>query len=214
MPSHSSRRTVRHQNRSVAARANSGRPAHGYRRRGDTSASGNQSFSPYEIWHEPTGRTGAPRYIVQPAGANVVHPVSVDEIKSRLADLPRQFTDRLEVVQLSTLTQARRCSPVYGMQWGVAVYLYPVEENLVEQYVRPPTPQQQIEARMFGGLWVPAEQGFELHWTEQAIKDFYLNNVLIHEVGHLVDDRNRNFRDRERFANWFAIEYGYRPSRR
>jgi hypothetical protein len=28
------------------------------------------------------------------------------------------------------------------------------------------------------------------------------------------DLRNSNSRDRERFANWFAIEYGYRPTRR
>jgi predicted metalloendopeptidase len=40
-----------------------------------------------------------------------------------------------------------------------------------------------------------------------------LNNVLIHEIGHTVDDRNSSFLDRERFANWFAVEYGYRASR-
>ena len=52
-----------------------------------------------------------------------------------------------------------------------------------------------------------------LIWTEQTIKDFYLNNVLIHEIGHLNDARNTKPNDRERFANWFAIEYGYRATR-
>jgi len=37
--------------------------------------------------------------------------------------------------------------------------------------------------------------------------------VLIHEIGHTVDDRNGGYIDRERFANWFAVEYGYRASR-
>jgi hypothetical protein len=27
------------------------------------------------------------------------------------------------------------------------------------------------------------------------------------------DERNTSSRDRERYANWFAIEYGYRASR-
>ncbi len=51
-------------------------------------------------------------------------------------------------------------------------------------------------------------------WTERAIKDFYLNNILIHELGHLLDDRNSRSVDRERYAEWFAVEYGYKPTRR
>jgi hypothetical protein len=66
---------------------------------------------------------------------------------------------------------------------------------------------------MFGATWAKSGSLWTLTWTEAAIKDFYLNNVLIHEVGHINDPRNSNFRDRERYANWFAIEYGYRASR-
>jgi hypothetical protein len=53
-------------------------------------------------------------------------------------------------------------------------------------------------------------------WTEEAIKDFYLNNILIHELGHLVDDRNVRAADRERYAEWFAVRHGYlsTPGRR
>ena len=54
-----------------------------------------------------------------------------------------------------------------------------------------------------------------IHWksrwkrSEQAIRDFYLNNILIHELGHLLDERNSSYTDRERYAEWFAIHYGY-----
>ena len=54
---------------------------------------------------------------------------------------------------------------------------------------------------------------WKLAWTEEAVRDFYLNNILIHELGHLVDDRNTGYVDRERFAEWFALEFGYRRSR-
>lgn len=189
------------------------RPAHGYRRRGDIPSQPLHSGIAHDVWHEPTDSVGDVRYIVQPAGQGWIHPVTEAEIRERLLDLPRELVQRLEVVQLSTLTRRRRSFPCYGMQWGVAVYLYPVEQSLIEQYIRPPSPQQLIEARMFGGQWVARGKGAELHWTESSIKDFYLNNVLIHEIGHLVDRRNTNARDRERFANWFAIEYGYRPTR-
>ena len=55
-----------------------------------------------------------------------------------------------------------------------------------------------------------AQAQWTLTWSEQAAQDFYLNNILIHELGHLVDDRNTGYMDRERFAEWFAVHYGYR----
>jgi hypothetical protein len=101
------------------------------------------------------------------------------------------------------------------MQWGTALYLYPIEDNLVERYDRPPLPSQLTEASMYGGRWEQeSAHSWRLQWTEEAIRDFYLNNILIHELGHLVDSRNDGYRDRERFAEWFAIEYGYKASRR
>lgn len=112
------------------------------------------------------------------------------------------------------MTHKRKLFPCYGMQWGANVYLYPIEASLVERYYRPPKPQQLIEAKMFGGVWSEEDGYYLLTWTEAAIKDFYLNNVLIHEIGHVMDDRNSRHEDRERFANWFAIEFGYRASRR
>lgn len=151
--------------------------------------------------------------IVKQPGRGFVHAVSPQEVRERVSVLAPQFTRALEVVQLGGMTRKRTLFPCYGMQWGSAVYLYPIEESLVEVYSRPPTPQQEIEARMFGGRWTHDGAMWRLTWTERAIKDFYLNNVLIHEIGHLNDARNSNSRDRERFANWFAIEYGYRPTR-
>ena len=44
----------------------------------------------------------------------------------------------------------------------------------------------------------------------KAAQDFYLNNILIHELGHLVDERNTGYIERERYAEWFAVQYGYR----
>ena len=66
---------------------------------------------------------------------------------------------------------------------------------------------------MFGGISSEEDGRWTLTWTPQTLRDFYLNNVLIHEIGHVNDERNKHSEDRERFANWFAIEYGYRPSR-
>jgi hypothetical protein len=189
------------------------RPVAAFRQRVTNAGGKLEDFSAPETWHEPHEKSGC-RFITQQAGAGYIHPVTADEVRRRIESLPRRFTGQLDVVQFSSMTRKRRLFPCYGMQWGTAVYLYPIEESLVETYFRPPGPQQLVEARMFGGRWSQFGNEWRLVWTEAAIKDFYLNNVLIHEIGHVVDTRNTNQRDRERFANWFAIEYGYRPTRR
>ncbi|HVX13276.1 MAG TPA: hypothetical protein VHC22_18980 [Pirellulales bacterium] len=171
-------------------------------------------FVPPEDWHEPREDGRAYRIIVQAPGEGYRHVLTPNEIRQRLAELPVEFTRTLEVVQLSRMTRKKQGFPCYGMQWGSAIYLYPIETDLVERYHQPPKPNQANEARMYGGDWVQeSPHSWNLVWTEDSIKNFYRNNILIHELGHLLDNRNSRQIDRERFAEWFAIRYGYGPTR-
>ena len=203
-----------HHPRTISPHANGrlpSKPAAAYRQRDNRNGLGTPFNAP-EVWHEPRG-TEQLRIAIQPAGSGYVHPVTESEVRARLNQLPRHFTRDLEVVQFSRMTRKRQAFPCYGMQWGTTVYLYPIEDTLVETYSAPPKPAQQVEARMFGARWAQNGNVWTLTWTADAIKDFYLNNVLIHEVGHLNDPRNTSYRERERYANWFAIEHGFRASR-
>lgn len=193
-----------------SSRRQAGRPVAAYRQRG--SRSGVNTFNAPVVWHEPSEGENI-RFVVQEPGARYVHPVTVDEVIDRLNLMPLRLREGLEVVQFSRITRKRALFPCYGMQWGCAVYLYPIEKSLVETYARPPLPRQVIEARMYGGRWQQDGHEWKLIWTEKTIRDFYLNNVLIHEIGHVHDTWNNNYEARERYANWFAEEYGYRASR-
>jgi hypothetical protein len=196
--------------RSAPARAV--RPAAAFRQRHHGETGYSEGFGAPEAWHEPVG-SDTVKYLTEAPGDGYVHPVSAEQVADRIKQLPKRFLRKLEVVQFSRMTRKRSLFPCYGMQWGTAVYLYPIEASLIEIYVGPPRPEQIIEARMFGGTWEQEGRRWKLVWTEDAVRDFYLNNVLIHEIGHTIDDRNTSFQDRERFANWFAVEYGYRASR-
>jgi hypothetical protein len=173
------------------------------------------AFAPPEDWYEPSEEECSYSVVVQPPGSGYRHIVTPDEIRDRLEQLPSQMVRPLEVIQLSRMTRKKQSFPCYGMQWGTTLYLYPIEEDLVEYYARPPKPAHMNEARMYGGRWTENASGeWQLVWTEAAVKDFYLNNILIHELGHLLDDRNTSYADRERYAEWFAIEHGYKRSQR
>lgn len=167
---------------------------------------------PPETWHEPLEVPGSDyRIVVQDPGPGYRHVVTPQEVRARLKELPLGMTRGLEVVQFSRMTKKKTTFPCYGMQWGQAIYLYPVESSLIENYHRPPLPAEYHEARMYGGRWeAESETSWKLIWSEESIRNFYLNNILLHELGHLLDDRNTTYRDRERYANWFAIEYGYK----
>lgn len=196
--------------RRASSRRHNAQPASAHQHRGNGLAAG-RPFDAPEKWHEPRD-DGRLRVLVEPAGEGYRHVVTPGEVRHRISRLPQQFQTKLEVVQLSRMTRKRRLFPCYGLQWGSAVYLYPIEASLEELYVRAPRPAQRIETEMFGGRWVQDGPYWRLIWTEKTIRNYYLNNVLIHEIGHINDDRNTSFRERERYADWFAIEYGYRTT--
>lgn len=181
-------------------------------RRAITPRNPGSVFDPPEEWYESTGEKGY-RTIVREPGIGYCHVVTPDQIRTRLSKLPKGFVADLEVVQLSTMTRKKEFSPCYGLQWGNAIYLYPFEESLDEYFYAPPPRALVIETKMYGGRWEQSEPGvWRLIWTESTARDFQLNNVLIHELGHLVDKWNTNYVDQERFAEWFAVEYGYRKT--
>lgn len=193
-------------------RVTTGRPVEAFRQRGSDTSQRSNHFYAQDQWYEPTDSDVIQLYRRDP-GAGYFHPVTLEEVADRIEQLPAKYRQNIEVIELARMTRKRSLFPCYGLQWGPNVYLYPIEESLVETYTRPPRPEQMIEAKMYGGVWTQDGKLWTLSWTEHALRDFYLNNVLIHEIGHVNDTRNRNQNARERYADWFAIEYGYRASR-
>lgn len=175
-------------------------------------------FAPPEDWYEPTEEleelTTDYEVVVQQPGPGYRHVLTERDVRDRLSEMPDEALLPLEVVQFSRMTKKKQSFPCYGMQWGPTLYLYPIEESLIEYFARPPRPAQYNEARQFGGKWIQTGTEWQLVWTEAAIKDFYLNNILIHELGHLLDNRNTSYTDRERYAEWFAIEHGLKKSQK
>lgn len=172
-----------------------------------------EPFAPPEDWHEPRNDDRNYKIVVQEPGDGYRHVVTPEQVRERLTRVPQGFLKGLEVIQFSRMTRKKQSFPCYGMQWGSTLYLYPLEDTLEEWFTQPPQPAVFNESRMYGGTWdEPSVNAWRLSWTPAAIEDFYLNNILIHELGHLVDNRNTTYASRERYAEWFAIEYGYRAT--
>lgn len=158
-----------------------------------------------------------PQCHVEDPGSGFRHPVTMCEVLERMMQLPREITGRIEE-RLDHLSMPHLRSPslpAYGMQWGSSVYLLPIETDRIEQFPALPPVTYRQELAKYGAQWIWNENDklWECRWTEEALRIFYLENVLIHEIGHLLDTRNNSTRDREAFANAFAAQYGNPPKR-
>lgn len=148
-------------------------------------------------------------------GEGFRHVVTPPEIYSRLADFPSWMLESLDIVLLARITKKERLFPCYGFQQEGVIALFPVPDgpahSSVEIWTAAPPPSFRTELEMFGVQWERCLNGeWEARWTEQQIHDYYLENIIPHEVAHLIDGRNTRKVDRERFARWFALDQSIR----
>jgi hypothetical protein len=78
---------------------------------------------------------------------------------------------------------------------------------MTEVWPHLPKPSVRREYERAGAFWRQVTGGWQLEFAPESLRRFYLNDVLLHEVGHHVNRGSRkNKRDAEAFANWMAIE--------
>jgi hypothetical protein len=142
-----------------------------------------------------------------PPGTEYFHAVTAEEVDERIRRLPPELTRVVENVELA----AHNRGGCLGLAWGTSIYLYPVDGYEFWHY-RKPDPFDLIEQEQAGGKWdQPTHDRWRCTHTPETMKRLYLDNVLVHEIGHLNDQRNASYHKREAFAEHFAREYGIRP---
>ena len=59
--------------------------------------------------------------------------------------------------------------------------------------------------------WIKKAEKWQLQWSKSSIKKYYLEHLILHEIGHLIDSKNKRFysksndKQKEDFANNYAI---------
>lgn len=180
---------------------------HHQRKQSFTRSNGYQSP---EIWYEPHEYEDY-YFRWQEPGYERYHPATEDEIETRLSAVSNKYLYNLSWVTRAGVTRKKTSFPLYGMAWGETIYLYSVSRHLTEFYDELPEPSFVSSTKKYGGKWRQYGSTWELQWTEQSIKEFYLEDILMHELGHINDKRNTSYRDREAYANHFAIKHGNAP---
>jgi len=147
------------------------------------------------------------KIIVEEAGKGYFHPITPDEIASKLSELPHEFLKGLKAIRLCAITRKKKIFYRFGMYLSDNIYVYPFSESLkLPISDTKPKPSITIEFEKFGGRWIFENNFWYLQFDKESLRNFYLNNVLIHEITHHYD-RASNEKNRENFADNFVIQY-------
>lgn len=125
-------------------------------------------------------RPAFPKIIELPPLAGFIRPCSDGEVEAQLTSCPLEFLKGLRAVFILSGTTKQLKS------WGRTTTFY-------------------------GHYWRSCVflHAYPFGRSELiSLRRFYLRNVLMHEIGHHLDTRNLERKDRERFAEQFARTHG------
>lgn len=157
-----------------------------------------------------------PTIRIEKTHEDFLYPVSEPDLLRALDGLPTSFTEGLRgvLVLAGSKKQARvaRRQYFYGAYWRECVFLAPFPRAFLDvTHRRAPNPIVLEGWRRAGVELTETPSGLRVRFEERSLRSFYLRDVLMHEIGHHVDRRrNVPVARSERFAEWFASEYGYR----
>jgi len=136
-----------------------------------------------------------------------VRPWSVEDVARVLQSIPNQFLIGLTGVFLLGGTSRQRSlkSLTYGIYSTNRIYLFALPERMLEQHLsKMPKPNVAHAYTRFGATITPDGKGKgKLRFDVPSLRNFFLYDVLLHEVGHHVD-RDHQSDNAERYATWFA----------
>ncbi|MFM2386671.1 MAG: hypothetical protein RL660_1428 [Bacteroidota bacterium] len=169
----------------------------------------------------PTVNQKTPLYIIENTSRDFYFPVTIDEIKSTLKKLPEEHTKHLTHIWLDKVKKAdyMKGETLQGQFiCGSGVYLIklfavPIDNKMLFGQVKPTTKQLNFYKQYCNNLQ-HNKDGWYLQFTADSYKRYFLEKLLLHEIGHCVDYvyqrlwSKANSKQVEDFADNYAVIWG------
>ena len=156
-----------------------------------------------------------PIFLKDNPSKDMYFPVNSQEVSSALSNLPEADTAGLTHVWLRRAKPGdfeKELIPFAEYICGSGVYLivlYPWPRNMLLPLSKRPTAAKLKRYQRWAPELVYSKNLWHLKWQPEAVKDFYLSDLIPHEIAHHVDYQQRhwskaNTRQREEFAIQYA----------
>jgi hypothetical protein len=154
------------------------------------------------------GKIAKIHYIVDPLPRSYVYPCSIEDVRKKLEELSSRMLSNISVIHLCKQVKMNPGvdAHIYG---GTNIRIYPVPEkfrwNCGRKKPNPAFAQERLE---FGAYWREIDNEWFLCWGRDSLKEYILNHVLLHEIGHSLDDFHYGTGRGEKLAEAFAHRIG------
>ena len=169
----------------------------------------------------PADGEETPIFMVDNPSRDFFFPVTVEEIKEFLNKLPVEHTKNLTHIWLRKVTtksyEEEDIQGCFICGSGVnLIVLHPFPRNLKMKFgKKKPTNRTLKWYAAYEPELVHANGEWFLKWTTEKIKKYYLEGLLLHEVGHLLDSKYQRYwnpsykgRKAENYADNYAFYWG------
>lgn len=179
-------------------------------------------FNKRHSFTAPSEGEETPIFITDNATRDLYFPVSVDEIKSFLNKLPAEHTENLTHIWLRKMSNKEY--ETEGSQQGCficgsgvnLIVLYPFPRDLKMKFGKTKPSNKTLKwYTAYEPELIYDKEEWCLQWTENNIKKYYLEGLLLHEIGHQIDSlyqrywsKNYHKQKSENFADNFAYYWG------
>lgn len=164
----------------------------------------------------PTLRFGPDRIPIYdlPLAAGFIRPYLSTDVRTALEAVPVPFLNGLRGVYLlggrkRQLQTASSSLFRYGCYVRGSIFLHAFPTSLLRMALGGAiTPSQRREFEAVGAVVESAGRSTSVTFGDDSLRRFFLEDVLLHEVGHHVDVdcMTRPNKDAERYAKWFVQE--------
>jgi hypothetical protein len=154
------------------------------------------------------GRIAQIQYVVDPPPKGYVYPCAIEDIREKLASLPADMLRNLSLIRLCNQVKMNRGIDAHIYD-GSEIRIYPVPEKLRWNYgTNKPNPACAQERLEFGAYWQRIDNEWFLCWDKDLLRDYVLNHILMHEIGHSLDTTYYATSRGEQIAEAFAHRVG------
>lgn len=169
----------------------------------------------------PTEDQEKPLFIVENTSRDFYFPITVDEIKVTLKKLPKEHTEYLTHIWLAKVKKSEylkddtwQAQFICGSKvYLIKLYAVPKDNKMLFGQAKPTTKQLSFYKQYCKDLHHD-KNGWYLQWTTESYKKYYLEKLLLNEIGHSVDYMYQRYwsktssKQTDDFANNYAIFWG------
>jgi hypothetical protein len=158
-----------------------------------------------------------PGYYEEVIHPEFIMPVTIEDLENQFNKIPEQFNEGIKGIFLlggsnkqEKINKSRLFC--YGCYWLDCIFMLPYSKKKLEgTFISKESPHILNDYKRVGAKVSKTSKGALIEFNNESLRDFYLRDVFVHEIGHHVDKRySKSLKKQEGFAEWFATEYGFK----